>query len=77
VAFALSGSLAQFSRGGIVNAVADRMTQKFAMNLDAAMGDTDDGIVDTNQEHAELDMGNMVFAVFWSKIKSIVNSLFR
>jgi carbon-monoxide dehydrogenase small subunit len=77
VAFALSGSLAQFSRGGIVNAIADRMTQKFAINLEAAMGNTDNSTVDSSQGHTELEMGNLVFAVFWSKIKSIFNSFFR
>jgi carbon-monoxide dehydrogenase small subunit len=34
VAFSLSGTLAQFSRGGIIKAVADRMTQTFAANLE-------------------------------------------
>jgi carbon-monoxide dehydrogenase small subunit len=77
VAFALSGTLAQFSRGGIVDAIANRMTQNFASNLETAMGSTDGSTVDSSPGHAELDMGNVVLSVFWSKIKSVFNSLFR
>jgi carbon-monoxide dehydrogenase small subunit len=77
VAFALSGTLAQFSRGGIVDAIANRMTQNFASNLETAMGSTDGSTVNSSPGHAELDMGNVVLSVFWSKIKSVFNSLFR
>lgn len=37
VAFTLSGALAQFSRGGIVQELAQRLTREFAGNLEAAM----------------------------------------
>jgi|TARA_B110000259_G_scaffold159033_1_gene181829 carbon-monoxide dehydrogenase small subunit len=77
VAFALTGTLAQFSRGGIVNAIANRMTQNFASNLEAVMGSTDGSTVDSSPDQAELDMGNVVFSIFWLKIKSVFNSLFR
>jgi hypothetical protein len=69
--------LAQFSRGGIVNAIANRMTQNFASNLEAVMGSTDGSTVDSSPDQAELDMGNVVFSIFWLKIKSVFNSLFR
>ncbi|MGH7104013.1 MAG: SRPBCC family protein [Acetobacteraceae bacterium] len=37
VTFTLSGALAQFSRGGIVQELAQRLTREFAGNLEAAM----------------------------------------
>lgn len=37
VDFALTGRLAQFSRGGIVNDLASRLTADFARNLEAAL----------------------------------------
>ncbi|MGH6991586.1 MAG: hypothetical protein ACREE3_16935, partial [Stellaceae bacterium] len=37
VAFTLSGALAQFSRGGIVQQLAARLTREFAGNLETAM----------------------------------------
>jgi len=75
VAFALSGALAQFSRGGIVTAVADRMTQNFATNLEGAISNTDD--IASPDVTTELDMGNIVLSVAWAKIKSIFRFLLR
>ncbi|MGH7083470.1 MAG: SRPBCC family protein [Acetobacteraceae bacterium] len=37
VGFTLSGALAQFSRGGIVQELAQRLTREFARNLETAM----------------------------------------
>jgi len=37
VEFALTGRLAQFSRGGIVNDLAERLTVEFARNLETAL----------------------------------------
>ncbi len=70
VAFALSGSLAQFSRSGIVEAVADRLTRAFAANLEAELGGGP-------KSAAELDMGRLLFSTLWSRIKAAFHALFR
>jgi carbon-monoxide dehydrogenase small subunit len=75
VAFALSGTLAQFSRGGIVKSVADKLTQTFAANLESDMSGGDN--TKPSQSPDELDMGNLVFSVIWSQIKSIFSFLYR
>ena len=75
VAFALSGTLAQFSRGGIVKSVADKLTQTFAANLETVMSGGGDTL--PSPDPGELDMGNLVFSVIWSQIKSIFNFLRR
>ncbi len=75
VAFALAGTLAQFSRGGIVKSVADKLTQTFAANLETDMSGGDD--TKPSQSPDELDMGNLVFSVIWSQIKSIFSFLHR
>jgi len=53
VDYAISGSLAQFSRGGIVKELATRMTEAFADNLKAKLDEA--GTVETGAAvHAEL-----------------------
>ncbi len=70
VAFALSGTLAQFSRGGIVNAVADRMTQMFVANLEAALGGADATAPRAGPQTAELEGGRFVLSVLWAWLMS-------
>ncbi len=76
VAFSLSGTLAQFSRAGIVNAVADRLVEKFAANLEAVLGETDGAQSRPADSATELDMGSLVFSVMWNRIKAIFGSIF-
>jgi hypothetical protein len=67
VGYALTGALAQFSRSGIVNDLAERLTTAFARNLEVRL----DGSVDASQapQHAELDAGSLVLAVVRARIK--------
>ena len=76
VAFSLSGTLAQFSRAGIVNAVADRLVERFAANLEAVLGETDGAQSRPADSATELDMGSLVFSVMWNRIKAIFGSIF-
>jgi carbon-monoxide dehydrogenase small subunit len=76
VAFSLSGTLAQFSRVGIVNAVANRLTQAFAANLERALGDGRE-TGSRPKEPAQLDIGSLVFSVLWHRIKAVFDALFR
>ena len=72
VSFSLSGTLAQFSRGGIVNAIADRLVERFAANLEAVLGGKTDGALSRPSDPAtKLDIGSLVFSVMWSRIKAI------
>ena len=77
VAFALSGTLAQFSRGGIVNAVADRMTQMFVANLEAALGGSDAATSQEAPRAAELEGGRFVLSVLWVWLTRALKSPFR
>jgi aerobic carbon-monoxide dehydrogenase small subunit len=67
VGYALTGALAQFSRSGIVNDLAERLTTAFARNLEARLA----GGVDASEapQHAELDAGSLVLAVVRARIK--------
>jgi len=70
IAFSLTGSLAQFSRAGIINTFVEQMTKTFAANLEAKI----DG-KDINGEIAsdnELNLGSLVIAV----LKSYIQKLF-
>jgi len=75
-AFSLSGTLAQFSRAGIVNAVADRLVERFAANLEAALDETGGAQSRPADSATELDMGSLVFSVMWNRIKAIFGSIF-
>ncbi len=65
VAYALTGSLAQFARGGIVNDVASRITRDFAANLQARLEGRD-------AEVTEIAGGSL----FLSAILAFVKRLF-
>ncbi len=79
VSFSLAGRLAQFSRAGIVQDLATRLTAAFADNLQARL----DGIAEpasgaeTRTSPAELKVGGLFASVIWARIKAVVASLFR
>jgi carbon-monoxide dehydrogenase small subunit len=77
VAFTLSGPLAQFSRSGIVQDIAKRMTAAFAHNLESRLNDRGDSAHPTqaNAAAAELDAGSLVMSVMWNRIKRFFRSL--
>ena len=77
VSFSLSGTLAQFSRGGIVNAIADRLVERFASNLEVVLGGKTDGTLSRPSDPAtKLDIGSLVFSVMWSRIKAMFGRIF-
>lgn len=77
VDYSLAGSLAQFSRVGIVNDLAERLTAQFARNLEdrlaekSAAGKDSAETPDTIREPepaAELHAGRLLLSVIWSRI---------
>ncbi|MDD9914738.1 MAG: SRPBCC domain-containing protein, partial [Rhodospirillaceae bacterium] len=64
VAYALTGSLAQFARGGIVNDVAARITRDFAANLQARLEGRE-------AEVTEIAGGSLFIRAIWAFIKRL------
>ena len=78
VGFTLTGPLAQFSRSGIVQDIAKRMTASFARNLQARLNQSTSGASagDTAATSVpELDAGSLIFSVLWDRIKSFYRAL--
>ena len=78
VGFTLTGSLAQFSRSGIVQDIAQRMTAAFAQNLQARLDQLDAGASGDRAPQApaaELDAGSLFFSVLWNRIKAFFRAL--
>ncbi len=74
VDFSLAGSLAQFSRGGIVNDLATRLAQEFAKNLQGRLDALEapagsQGGEAAPSRPAELHAGRLVFSVLWARIR--------
>jgi carbon-monoxide dehydrogenase small subunit len=67
VGYALTGALAQFSRSGIVNDLAERLTAEFARNLEVRLDRGADSA--DAQKVAELDAGSLVLAVVRARIR--------
>ncbi len=78
VGFALTGSLAQFSRSSIVKDIAKRMTDAFADNLCARLRhDGNAAATDAPPPPAaELNAGALVFSVLRDRIAGFFRSLF-
>tara|TARA_R110000851_G_scaffold73980_2_gene163296 strand:+ start:59945 stop:61165 length:1221 start_codon:yes stop_codon:yes gene_type:complete len=76
IGFALTGPLAQFSRSGIVQDIAKRMTDAFAQNLHARLsnGGQSDGAA--ANEVTELNAGALVFSVIRNRITTFFKRLF-
>ncbi len=75
VGFSLAGPLAQFSRGAIVNDLAERLTAEFARNLDARIGAAARGEAGPAAPAAELRAGSLLLSVLWSRIKRALSGL--
>jgi carbon-monoxide dehydrogenase small subunit len=67
VGYALTGALAQFSRSGIVNDLAERLTTAFARNLEVRLARGADS--PQAPQRAELDAGSLVLSVIRARIK--------
>ncbi len=79
VGFALTGSLAQFSRSSIVQDIAKRMTEAFAKNLRTKLSQEGSEGADADALHApaaELNAGALVFSVLRDRITAFFRSLF-
>jgi carbon-monoxide dehydrogenase small subunit len=79
VGFALTGSLAQFSRSSIVRDIAKRMTDAFAENLRARLSPSGSEGAEGSVVHApaaELNAGALVFSVLRDRIVGFFRSLF-
>lgn len=80
VEFSLAGSLAQFSRGGIVNDLAARLSETFASNLqarldaleshedDAAEGKAPERALAAAAEPKALEAGGLLWSVLWARV---------
>jgi carbon-monoxide dehydrogenase small subunit len=65
VGYALTGALAQFSRSGIVNDLAERLTTAFARNLETRLN----GSGDASKAQAELDAGSLILSAIRLRIR--------
>jgi carbon monoxide dehydrogenase subunit G len=88
VDFTLTGRLAQFSRAGIVNDLAARLTADFAQNLEVALAPQT--AEDSNQpstaeaaptpapkaSSSEIHAGRLLVSIIWSRIKALFRSIF-
>lgn len=81
VEFSLAGPLAQFSRGGIVNDLATRLTDAFAGNLAAKLDQAGAAMPAVAPEAAseataKLDAGSLLWSVIRARIKAFFARLF-
>jgi carbon-monoxide dehydrogenase small subunit len=74
VGYALRGALAQFSRSGIVNDLAERLTAGFAKNVEARLrgADSSSGVA---PPQAELDAGSLILSVIRARIRRFFDRL--
>ncbi len=78
VGYTLTGALAQFSRSGIVQDIAKRMTASFAGNLQARLDQGGDAAGAERAAPApELDAGSLIISVLWGRIKAFCRVLLR
>lgn len=72
VEFALSGILAQFSRGGLVKEVATGITERFGDNLRQrlACGLSDQGAAEAHDQAVPLDAGGLVWDMVRNRFRS-------
>ena len=70
LAAALTGPLAQFGRGAIVEDLAARLAAEFAENLEAHLRG------EAAPAPARLEAGGLVFSVLWARLKAWLASLF-
>jgi aerobic carbon-monoxide dehydrogenase small subunit len=73
VKFLLTGTLAQFSRSGLIKDVADQLTRAFARNLAGRLS----GTTDTQSDQHVLDAGKLARAAIWHRIVRFCRRLLR
>ena len=86
VTFALSGALAQFSRGGIVRELANALTAQFAANLGARLNVASASVmpdtvaaapIPAPAANAPLDGGALVWRALWNSLRNWWRGLAR
>jgi carbon-monoxide dehydrogenase small subunit len=71
VGYALTGAFAQFSRAGLIQDIANRMTQTFVQNLEARLAGRE-----TAPQAAELNAGALFFSALGGRVKAWFRRLF-
>jgi carbon-monoxide dehydrogenase small subunit len=78
IGFTLTGVLAQFSRSGLVQDVANRLISVFVQNLEARLNHKGDG---SSQEQplvaTEFDAGSLMYSVIFGQVKQFFARIFR
>ena len=69
VDYVLSGPLAQFGRSGLVRDFANRLSQRFAGNLNRAMAGGDNG--GETMEGGEISIIATTLSILWTRIRSL------
>ena len=67
VAYALTGPLAQFSRGGLVKDLVAEIARTFARNIEARLQNPEAAM-----QPAELSAGKTLLRVLWSRLKALL-----
>ena len=75
VGYALRGALAQFSRSGIVNDLAERLTAAFAKNVEARPSGGEDSSRGAVAPQAALDAGSLILSVIRTRIRRFLDRL--
>lgn len=70
IGFTLTGMLAQFSRGGLVEDVASRLIRAFATNLESRLSPSAEG--NTPPPIGEFNAGSFVFPVLIARLKRLL-----
>jgi carbon-monoxide dehydrogenase small subunit len=71
IGYALTGTLAQFSRSRLIADIVDRLTVAFVANLEAALSGKEGAV-----PAAELDAGGLLFSAVFARIGGWFRSLF-
>jgi aerobic carbon-monoxide dehydrogenase small subunit len=74
VGYTLTGPLAQFSRSGIVNDLAERLTTAFARNVETRLGGSADSSSAATAP-SELDAGTLILSVIRTRIRRFFDRL--
>ena len=73
IGYTLSGMLAQFGRGGLVQDVASRLTAAFTQNLEARLGGK---AAPATAADAGLDAGSLLWSVMKARLRALFGKLF-
>jgi len=75
VGYTLTGMLAQFSRSGLIQDVANRLTQAFAKNLEARLGAGEGSGQAAPAPAAELNAGSLILSVIGERVRRLLRRL--